>query len=128
MYHALKLILLIGLIVLGGYFVEQILPWWSAVCLAGILCFAFNTKMLESFLCGLLAMGGLWLVLAWNIHISTEGRLSNKMAALFGLQDPMFLIVATGVIGGITTGLGALSGSALRSIWRKKKKTRKFYG
>ena len=127
MYHVLKLIALIGLIALISWGVQQLLPWWSVACVAAALCCGLNTRLLESFICGLLATGGLWLILAWRIHLDTAGGLSNKMTILFGVQDPMFLIVATGLIGGITSGLGALCGSACRNLWRQKKKRRTFY-
>ena len=127
MYRIVRLIALIVLISGVGYVTQLIAPWWIVACTSAVLCFALNAYVLEAFIAGLLGTGSTWLMLAWQVHTTTQGQLSGKVAQLLSIEDPLLLIVGTGIIGGVASGLGGMSGSSFRNLWRKKKKSRRFY-
>lgn len=58
----------------------------------------------------------MWSSFAIYIDITSASRLSSKIGVLFGSLNIVVLVVLTGIIGGITSGLGALVGSLSRSI------------
>ncbi|GJM31820.1 MAG: hypothetical protein DHS20C18_08210 [Saprospiraceae bacterium] len=102
-----------GIIILGAIF-QLFLPWWSLAIVAALLSLLAKLKPLTSFWSGLLAGMLLWGIYAAVLNYTNEGLLATKIGALFG--GPAIMVVAmTALFGGITAGLGALSGSLMRS-------------
>ena len=60
---------------------------------------------------------------AWKIDTETNQIMSNQLASILTLSDPILLVLVTGVIGALIGGLGSLSGNNLRLIFVKKKKS-----
>ncbi len=101
-----------------AYIFGMFLPWWSVAVVAFAIAMLINAHSFLSFLAGLLALGGLWFGLAYSIHHSTQGILSDKMAIIIGFASSGFqLALFTAVIGAILGGLSALSGVYLRKIF-----------
>ena len=75
---------------------------------------------------GFLGGGLLWMTYAWLIDVQTESILSEKIVKLFPFDDPIFLLVLTGLLGAIAGALGALSGNSFRQLFMKKKQ-KSFY-
>lgn len=117
----MKVILRILLIGTLAYFAPYILPWWSLALLAGLVGFLLPGHGLNSFISGLLAGGGAWLFLAWRIDQGTNSILSSKMVQLFPISDPIYLVIISGLIGGIVAAFGSLTGTSFRQIFIKKK-------
>ena len=58
----------------------------------------------------------LWAGLAWWVDMKNNGVLSEKIANVLPLGgNTIYLIMATGFVGGLVAGLAAMSGSFLRS-------------
>ena len=109
MNHFVKLIV----IALVSFGLMQILPFWS-VAVAGFLASLFiKSGNLGSFLTGFLAVFLLWGGMAYLINMETAGVMTEKISQLFSMSPPL-MILLTGVIGGITAGLGSLAGNQLR--------------
>jgi len=92
------------------------LPWWS-IAIAGFLGgVIFHSG--KNFLAGFLAIIILWgSMIGWTEwHAASD--LTTRVAQIFSLNKPL-LIVVTLLIGGIGSGLAALTGSYIRP---KKKK------
>ena len=123
----MKFIIRTILIAVSAHFCLLYFPWWTiAMCslMAGLI---INGKNLNVFLSGFLGIGLLWLIMAYNIHYGTEGILSDKVAQIFMLNDGLYLVLITGLIGGLVGGFSALSGLRLRVLSSKNKKSRGYY-
>lgn len=93
------------------------LPWWS-VALAGFLAGVWLLqKPAAAFLSGFFAVFLLWAGFAFLRSQLNDDILATRFAQLILKSDnPLLLILLTGMIGGLTAGLGALSGSLGRTI------------
>lgn len=111
-----KIVLIAGL----SYFAEIFLPWWSVVICAFLVNLILPTKGFNAFLSGFLGVGLLWLVFAWAINANTDGLLTTKVAQLFELNKAGLIVALTGLLGGITGGFAALTGSLLGNINRRE--------
>jgi hypothetical protein len=107
-----------------AYVTGIFLPWWS-VALTG---FVSGVWLLQkpgmSFLSAFLAVFLLWACFAFIRSQMNDDILAARFSQLIlKSRNPLLLVLLTGTIGGLTAGLGALSGSLLRSILAHKEET-----
>lgn len=117
----MKLLIRLILITVFAYFLPFYLPWWSLVVIAFIIGFLINGTGFGVFVSGFLGGGLTWMIYAWYLDVTTNSILSVKVVQLFPFEDTLFLIIATGLIGALCGGFGALSGSAFRDLFIKHK-------
>ena len=117
----MKVIIKIILIATLAYLVEEYLPWWSVVVVAFIINALIYTKGSPSFLSGFLGVGLLWLIIAWNIDTANASLLSSKVSQVLEIKTTLAILALTFVVGGLAGGFGALTGSHLRNLIKKKK-------
>jgi hypothetical protein len=92
------------------------LPWWT-VAFSGLIFGAVLGKTgWHSFLWGFAGIGGLWLFQTLYIHIANDGILTTRIAELFSLPSPLFIILVTVLIGGVIGGLTTLTGYLFRKM------------
>lgn len=95
-------------------------PWWSLAPVALLAGWLIPQSGWRSFLAGFLALFLLWTGLALWLDQANQGILATKVAGLFpGPDSALFLAMVSGLIAGITGGLGALTGHFLRSRQRQ---------
>lgn len=111
------MMLIAGLAYLSGL----ALPWWGIVLSAALVSLVIPTSSFSAFVSGFIGVGLLWLVLSWQIEIESQGVLTQKVAAVFSLEDPILLVIAAGLVGAICGGLGSVTGNSLRQIFLKRK-------
>ncbi|CAD5268063.1 MULTISPECIES: hypothetical protein [unclassified Imperialibacter] len=114
----IKVMLIAGLAYLSGLY----LPWWGMVVVAAGVSLAIPTSSFGAFVSGFIGVGLLWMVISWKIDIESHSILTAKVAALFKVDDPIYLVIGSGFIGAIAGGLGSLWGNSFRQIFIKKKK------
>lgn len=119
----MKLILRIFIIAVLTYLLSPYAPWWVIILIGAIASYLLPSGSLSAFVSGFIGGGVVWLAQAWILDLETKSILSNKVVALFPFEDPLFLIVGAGIIGGIAGGLGAATGNGFRQLFIKKKKT-----
>ncbi len=91
------------------------LPWWSFAITSLIVSVAIHQKPGKAFLSGFLGLFGLWAVMALLKDIPNDHILSTKVAQILPLGGSyIVLILVTGIVGGLVSGLAALTGSYLR--------------
>ena len=117
MKHLLQLIIILGL----GWFIQQHSPWWTMAVVGALAAFTFHKRRWTSFMIGLIGGGILWFIPAYLANLENNGLLAQKIGILFGGLSPNLLLLLTALIGGITTGLGAWTGSAGRYLMQKNK-------
>lgn len=101
-----------------------VFPWWS-VALAG---FISGVWLLQkpgmSFLSSFISVFLLWSGFAFFRSQQNDDILATRFAQLILKSgNPLLLILLTGAIGGLISGLGALSGSLARSIFGKQEES-----
>lgn len=101
------------LIALVAFGLQQFLPWWSVAIAAFVIGYVILQKPGYAFLSGFVAVFALWAIWSFSISSANEHLLAGKVAELFRLLTggkvfALFLI--TGLIGGLVSGLAALTG------------------
>ena len=91
-----------------------------------LICFLLSTNALNSFISGFLGVGLIWLSTAWSLDVENASAFSTKVATIMKLDDPIYLVLISGAIGGLSSGLSGISGSYLRKIFKKEPK-KSFY-
>lgn len=96
------------------------LPWWSIAIACFLVALTIRIKPGGAFLAGFLALFLLWGWLSFYISQQNDHVLANKVSMLvLKKKDPNMLMLLTGAIGALVGGFSALSGSLLRSMFKK---------
>ena len=109
------------LIFITSFFLNLILPWWSIAIPGLIFGYQFKKSSWFSFGLGFLALFLLWGVQAMFIHFSNDGIMSTRIAEMLGVGSPYLVILITGILGGLVSGLATLTGSMFASNFLAKK-------
>ncbi len=112
----LKLVLKIVFTAVVAFLLQMYLPWWSVAIAGFVISFILSSSGITSFLSGFFGIGINWFVLAFYIDGANNSILSQKVAQIFTLPNPMVLIIVTAVVGALTGGFGALTGSYFRNL------------
>jgi hypothetical protein len=120
----MKFLIQVILTSLISYLLQPVLPSWIVVIIAAIIVFIIPSTPILAFVGGFIAISVLWMIKAAHIDVQTLSILSVKIASLLGIKKPIFLILLTGLVGGIQGGLGAASGQHILHLLRFIKKTR----
>ncbi|MEO9887545.1 MAG: hypothetical protein ABJR05_08930 [Balneola sp.] len=101
------------LLIITAYLINLILPWWGIAITGLILGFQMKPSSGKAFGIGFLALFLLWGGQAFYIHVANDGVLSTRIAEMLGVGSPILVVLITGVIGGVVSGLAVLSGGLL---------------
>lgn len=92
-----------------------VMPWWSFAITSLIVAIAVHQKAGKAFLSGFIGLFLLWFILAFLKDSANEHLLATKVAQILPLGGSyIVLILVTGIIGGLVSGLAALTGSYIR--------------
>ncbi len=90
-------------------------PWWGFALTSFLVAILVHQKGWKAFLSGFLGLFLLWAGLAWWVDMQNNSLLSSKIAAILPLGgNSVLLILVTGFVGGLVSGLAAITGSYLR--------------
>lgn len=89
---------------------QKLFPWWTMPIGAFLVGFVFSNTGFKSFLAGFIAVGLVWVGLAFYIDNATQSILTEKVSQLF----PINIFVLTGLIGGLLGGFASMTGSLLK--------------
>ena len=109
MQHFLKFLLIIVL----AWLSSLVVPFYGVALAGFIASLIVRSSYLSSFLIGFIAVFILWGSMSFYIDTETNSILTSRVSALFSV-DPPILVLITGVLGGLTAGLGSLCGSLIR--------------
>jgi hypothetical protein len=111
------LFLVIALLV----FITQSLlyQWWIIAIDAFLAALLLGRSGWQSFFSGFLGVGVVWFGQAFFLNYQNEGLLMAKVAQLFQLPDDYWLLLITGLVGGLVGGFSALSAYSIKSLWKK---------
>lgn len=116
--------LIIRIIIIGAltYFLLPFSAWWMCMLIAFTICAISPSSGLNAFIAGFLGVGLTWMGHAWSLDVQNNSAFSGKIAEIMQLNDPIFLVLATGAIGGIAGGFSSLTGTTFRQMFLKQKK------
>lgn len=117
----MKFIISIGIVALGGYILQSFMPWWGIVFVPFLAGYTMLRKAKWAFLVGFLGIFLLWGIHAFTTHITSSGDLGERMAMVFSLPGPYWLIIVGAAIGGLVSGFAGLSGYYLRKVLSKRR-------
>ncbi|MCK9402421.1 MAG: hypothetical protein M0Q26_03390 [Chitinophagaceae bacterium] len=91
------------------------IPWWSFAVTSLIVAIAIHQKPGKAFLSGFLGLFLLWVGLSLFKDAANEHILSAKVAKILPLGGSYIaLILVTGIIGGLVSGLSSVTGSYVK--------------
>lgn len=111
--------LLTTLILITAFLLNLFLPWWSIAIPGLAFGYYFNQKALPSFGWGFLALFLLWGGQALYIHLANDAILSSRIAEMLSVGSPLLVVLITGILGGLVSGLATLTGSLVKETPRK---------
>ncbi len=113
-----KFIIAILLTALLGFAFPLYFWWWSFAITSFLVAFILRQSPGKSFLAGFTAIALLWLLQALLLDAANEHLLSGKVALLLPFGGSGFaLLITTAVIGGLVSGMAALTGSY--AVWKR---------
>lgn len=107
------MLLTISILILA-FLLNLFLPWWSIAIPGLIFGYLFNEKAGASFGWGFLGLFILWGGQAIYIHFANDAILSTRIAEMLQVGSPWLVILVTGVLGGLVSGLATLTGTLLK--------------
>lgn len=117
----MKLIIRIIAIAALTYFISPFGSWWIAMVASFLICFVSPSSGLNAFIAGFLGVGLVWIGHSWNLDVQNESAFSTQIAEIMQLPDPLFLVIASGIVGGLAGGFSSLAGTYFRKLFVKTK-------
>ena len=97
---------------------------------AFLVCLLMPSTLLNAFVAGFLGVGIIWMGHAWGLDVANNSTFTEVIIQLLQvplIDEPFLLVLATGLIGGLSGGLAGTSGSSLSQILKQKKVTSGYY-
>lgn len=113
-----NLIITILSIIVLGYFVQPLTPWWSLTIIALLVAVSLKLSPAKGALAGFLAGLMLWGGVALLQSLANQGLLADRIGTMLGGVPGGLVPLVSGLIGGTTACLGALLGSLGRMLLR----------
>lgn len=116
----MKFVISILCIAALSFALSLFLPWWCIAIAAFVVTFFIPQKNILSFFTGFLALFLLWASLSLIISSGNNDLFSHKLSLLIlQMDNPILIIIVTGMIGGLVAGFAALSGNITRKLVMK---------
>ena len=117
----MKFLIKLLLIALLAFLLQPFSPWWVVMVLPFLVSAVIRSGGAVAFFSAFFAIGALWFWKAWMMDQESDSIMSGKIAALFGLEEVLHLILVTALVGGLTAGVGGFTGYTFRKLFEKKK-------
>lgn len=96
------------------------LPWWSIMIVGLLVGYFIPQKRIFSFFSVFIGVALFWGLFAFFISTSNEHILAKRVAMLVIKKgDPILLVLITGLIGGISSGISAVTGRSLALLFKQ---------
>ncbi|RXK85445.1 hypothetical protein [Filimonas effusa] len=98
-----------------GFTAPLFLPWWCFAVTSLVIAYTIHQKPLWAFVSGFTGLFLVWGVYAWFIDRQNGHILSQKIGPILKLgSSSLLLVIVTGLVAGLVSGMGALTGSFAR--------------
>ncbi|MCF7559660.1 hypothetical protein L3X39_03350 [Sabulilitoribacter multivorans] len=99
---------------------SQFLPWWSVMLASFITGLFLSLKRVAVLFVPFLAIAVFWMVYSFWLSNGNDFILAKKIAVLLPLKgNPYFLILITGIIGGLAAGVSGIFGKQCSLLLNK---------
>jgi hypothetical protein len=99
-----------------AYVAGSLYPWWSVAVVGFVVILIVPLRPPAAFVIGFLAVFVLWGSQALYRGIMNDHILDTRISVLFlQRQSPLIITVITGVLGGLVTGMAAMTAAFLRT-------------
>ena len=96
---------------------QQFLPWWIIALVGFVGGYTIKQGYLKAFAAGFISIFLLWIVYAFMLSHGNNDILAAKVARLLPLQGQVsLLLLVTGIVGGLVSGLATLTGRLAAKI------------
>jgi hypothetical protein len=96
-------------------------PWWTIAVASFTVAIVIHQRPIASFLAGFLALFILWISQSFIIDLHNEHLLSTRVASILPFGGSYAaVIIFTGLVGGVVSGMAALTASFVKKRTRKK--------
>jgi hypothetical protein len=111
----MKFLVSIFLTAVLAYSLGLYMPWWSIALAACAVSVMLYQSPGFSALTGFLGIFLFWCIMSWIRSKANQDILAHRISLFILKKDqPVLLIMVTGLLGGLTGALGALTGSLAR--------------
>ena len=115
----MNFLLRVFIIFILSYFFGIDNHWWLIVIYPIIIGLVFIDNLLSHFISGFLGVFLAWLTLMFQLDVTTNSIISQKIANILFINNNVFLITISSSIGGILGGVGSTLGQSIRKIFVK---------
>jgi hypothetical protein len=116
----MKFFITIIVIALVSFVASLFMPWWVIAIAAFVVSFFIPQNNGKAFTAGFIALFLLWAGISLYLSIANNYLLAHKMSLLFlKIDNPISLIIVTGIIGGLVAGFASLSGAMCKKLFAK---------
>ena len=115
-----RLFLFLGSALLAIFCLMLHWPWYAVALLILPLAFFLPMRNRAGFTMAFWGAFVIWAGLAVYYHITNDGLLADRLASTFGLNSGWWLVIITGIWGGLTAGLAGWTGVSLRAALRPR--------
>ena len=113
----MKFVIKIGFTAIVAFLLQWYMPWWSVALAGFLISVILSSGGTTSFFSGFIGVGMVWFAQAFYTDYTTGSILTEKVAEILFLPNSFLLVIVTALIGGLAGGMGALTGSYLRSLF-----------
>ncbi len=110
------------LIFILSLILQLFLPWWIIAPLAFGLAFWKSKSSFNAFVSGFGAIFLLWIIMGLVKTLPNENLLANRVGEMFMLPSSsvnwIFMLLLTGIVGGLAAGFSAMAGFFCRNLFR----------
>ncbi|EHQ28603.1 hypothetical protein [Mucilaginibacter paludis] len=112
--------MLFFIILILSLVVSYVLPWWIVAIIAFLAAFFIAKSSAHAFWSAFAAIFIAWVILALFKSVPNNHILATRVAHLFPFGGQwIWLLLITGIVGGLVAGMSALSGVLLKQSLRK---------
>ena len=111
----MKFLVSVFLIAMLSFAAGLYFPWWTIAIAAFLVTALIKQSHLLSFVTGFVSIFLLWSVVAFIISYNNDDILAHTLSQIIiKMDNPLLLVLITGLLGGVVAGLAALAGSFVR--------------
>lgn len=97
-------------------------PWWFTAAIPFLLALSFRLSLRQGFWAGFLLIGSIWTLLILFRDAQNQQILAQKMATIFGMPTPVFLMMNI-LIGAVMGAAAGMAGGMIAQAFRTPKKS-----
>ncbi|MBS9524857.1 hypothetical protein KIH41_11900 [Litoribacter ruber] len=115
----MKFLLLFVFSVVLALILGPFLPFYGLMIAIALMAALVGGKRIVAFAASGLGVGLVWIAVPMWVTLQTESELPAKIGQIMGLENPIILVLATGLLGFLIAGFSALTGNSFRKIFEQ---------